>query len=252
MMSNIKVKGKVLRMNDKIISPGFAVALAGVLGLVTPAEADNFRFKGTTAVVEGLNAPNECIFNSAQIIASDGASISHEPPGPPNVEGPGTLVLLTQFDGCNGILLVDADCSAPLSKSEFQVIGNNLDSATLNTTVECFNRVSGGSFNASVALTWTGCGSPIRETESFHIREGGLVVVNSRFSGTSRGAIASGSVSDGITNFFSPNPELGFIQKESSGQVQVISPGRTRTTAQSTVDGDVDRPIIVGRVPNTR
>lgn len=197
----------------------------GLIVLAAPAEAaDTFRFKGKSANAFFSSAdPSGCIFTDVGVFASDDASISHDPPGPPNsFSGSGAFGFISQFDNCNSIQIVFADCfnSAPLADSDFQVIGRNLDSATLNTTLECFDFLGGGSFNASVALSWTGVGNPVRQSGSFHFRQPGFIV-NSRFSGTSRRAEASGSVSDGITNF-TPNPALdASIQNVKNGDVVI-------------------------------
>jgi hypothetical protein len=133
--------------------------------LAVPAEAgDTVRFKGqsTNAFFSSTN-PSGCIVTEVFILASEGALISHEPPGPPNPSSESAAVIaISQFDPCNGIQLVAAECSnsVPLADPDFQVIGKTLDSAMLNTTLGCLDFDGGGSFNVSVALTWIAVGRP--------------------------------------------------------------------------------------------
>ena len=72
----------------------------------------------------------------------------------------------------------------------------------------------------SVALTWTGIGNPVRQSGNSHFRTPGFII-NSHSTGTFRFAEASGSVSDGITNF-TPNPtSSASIQNVKNGQVVI-------------------------------
>jgi hypothetical protein len=204
---------------------GIVGIACGLMVLSVPAEAgDTFRFKGQSAdAFFSSTDPSGCIVTDVGVFASDDASISHDPPGPPtSSSGSGAFIFISQYDSCNGIQLIAADCftSVPLADADFQVIGNTLDSATLNTTLGCFDYVSGGSFNVSVALTWTAIGNPVRQSGNSHFRTPGFIV-NSRFSGTSRSATASGTVSDGTTNF-TPNPtSAASIGNAKSGQVVI-------------------------------
>jgi hypothetical protein len=196
----------------------------GLIVLAAPAEAgDTYRFKGNSADAYFYSTdPSGCIFTNVYVFASDDASISHDPPGPPNsFSGSVASVYIYQYDSCNDyISLMDASCYASLADPDFQVIGRDLDSATLNTTLDCFDYVSGSSFDVSVALVWTGTGNPVVQRSNSHFWTPGYVV-NSHSTGTFRSAEASGSVSDGITNF-TPNPaSYASIQNAKSGQAVI-------------------------------
>lgn len=204
-----------------------AVAVGITFGLIVLAASveagDTIRFKGESAnAFFSSTDPGGCIVTDVGVFASESATVFHDPPGPPNSSsGSVGSIFISQFDFCNGVQLVGADCfAAPLPDPDFQVIGRNLESATLNTTLGCFDFVDGGSFNVSVALGWTGIGNPVRQSSSFHFRTPGFIV-NSRSTGTFRSAEASGSVSDGITNF-TPNPtSSAAIQNVRNGDVVI-------------------------------
>lgn len=66
-----------------------AIVLALILGTLTISTTawagDTFRFKGRSANAFFSNVdPSGCIFTDVFVFASDDASISHDPPGPPS------------------------------------------------------------------------------------------------------------------------------------------------------------------------
>jgi len=63
------------------------------------------------------------------------------------------------------------------------------------------------SVNVAVSMTWTGTAGLSRELRNLHFFFPDLII-NSSFSGNFREAQATGSVSDGTTNF-TPNPSAG-------------------------------------------
>lgn len=197
----------------------------GLILLTAPAGAgETFRFKGKSADAFFSSIdPTGCVFTDVFVFASDDVTVLHIPPGPPSSSlGSVASVFISQFDVCNGIDLVVADClsPAPLTGSEFQVIGNRLDSATLNTTIECFDLLGGGPFDVAVALTWMGVGDPIRSRSHSHFHTPGFKV-NDRFSGTFRSATASGSVSDGVTNYALESSDFAQIVSARNGSVTI-------------------------------
>jgi hypothetical protein len=194
----------------------------GLIVLAAPAEADSFRVKGKEANAFFFSTdPSECIFTEVFVFTGEDAEVSNDPPGPPNSSSLSLAsIFLSQFDSCNGIQLVFADCLRDaLPDSDFH-IGKKLDLATLNTTLDCSDLLGGPSFDVSVALTWTAVGDLVRERNSVHLRTPGFIV-NERFRGTFRSAEASGSVSDATTNF-TPNPsEAATIGNVTIGNVTI-------------------------------
>jgi hypothetical protein len=73
-------------------------------------------------------------------------------------------------------------------------------------TVEVFDFVSGASFPVNVNVSWTGAGETFSVKQRSQETFPGFKVLK-RFDGTGRAAAASGTVSDGTTNF-TPEPAL--------------------------------------------
>jgi len=101
----------------------------------------------------------------------------------------------------------------------FQV-GKSLETASLSATISVFDFVSGNTFNVSVSMTWTATGPLSSESGSSHFRTKNFIE-NFHFNNTFRDASASGTVSDGTTNF-TPSPSV-FAQTASfkSGDVTI-------------------------------
>jgi hypothetical protein len=132
-------------------------------------------------------------------------------------------VTILQYNYCEYELLFYADgYTLPLSEEEFQ-ISPQLDSARLQTTITLFERVSETSFDVDVDITWVGTGPITHVHENNHIRDLGCII-NTRLEGKSRTAEASGTVSDGITNF-TPEPDvLARLSSLISGRVAIHCP----------------------------
>ena len=120
-------------------------------------------------------------------------------------------VFIDQFDFCTETGLISAFGTTTLSAGEFQ-IDKKITSATLNTTIEVEDFLSGTSFPVDVNVSWTGTGDPFREKDHSQIKTP-TFKLNSHFDGTFRDAEASGTVSDGTTNF---TPEPPFIAEMGS------------------------------------
>lgn len=97
------------------------------------------------------------------------------------------------------------------------IIGIVLGSVAF-ATLGCFDFFGGSSFDVFVDLSWLGVGNPVSQSSHFHSRSPGFIV-NGRFSGTFRSAEASGSVSDGVTNFTPEPADFAQIISAKSGSV---------------------------------
>ncbi len=189
-------------------SPGTAAA---------SSESLHFSFKGQSAEAFFDKVdPSGCIDTSVYVTAQDGTI---KQTGHPDVSSLAST-FISVYDICNDVLLLAADGSATLSADAF-VIDKKLNFATLSTSIEVFDFVSATSFPVNYSVSWTGFGDPFRQKDHFQIKAPGFKV-NSRFDGTFRNANASGTVSDGVTNF-TPDPsvfaELGSVK---TGEVDII------------------------------
>ena len=158
-----------------------------------------------------VNPP--CIFTSVFVFATDNKF--QTPPGKGDSSSFADIFI---FKGDCTDTLLNAGCfpPAPLADKAFQVSGN-LNSATLKTTLECSESVSGTPFNVDVDLLWRGTGDLSRGNSHSHTSFPGCII-NSNFHGVFRPTMESGTVSDGITNF-TPDPSVsGFGDNITSGK----------------------------------
>ncbi len=129
-----------------------------------------------------------------------GNIITFETPGS-RITTPVASVLITQYDTCLGLFNLVAQGST--SERAYDIDGL-LNSATLMATVPMLDLTRGKAITVTVELTWTGTGKLSHETTTSH--EGGRgFVLNALTVGASRPAQATGTVSDGTTNF-TPTP----------------------------------------------
>lgn len=169
------------------------------------AGAQTFHFRlrnlGGDATFESTDSSG-CINTYVVVFVSD--SHFKTAPGQP-VARSTAFMIIDVFDSCTDTFLRSGFGFAVLSPDEFQ-IDKKLTSATLNTTMEVFDDLSGTSLPVDVSLSWTGTGDTVREQRHSHVKMPGFIL-NSHSNGTSRNAVASGTVSDGTTNF-TPEPAV--------------------------------------------
>jgi hypothetical protein len=193
--------------------------LLAAFGQHTTAYAGNtrvFRLKGPTAIATFYKISG-CDYSETAVLVTE-----KERGGEPVPDEPLSFaaVSIFQFDLCTETLLHYAyGETSPLSAGEFQV-SNTLDWATLNTTVNVFDEASGTTFDLAINMTWIGTSPLTREHRIEHRHDPGCIV-NSRFQGESRLAQATGSISDGTTNFI-PEPSVdGILSSAKSGTVMI-------------------------------
>jgi hypothetical protein len=127
----------------------------------------------------------------------------------------GADVFIGQFDNCTNTQLLGA--SGSTFNPTFQV-SNKLASASLSATISVFDFVSGNTFDVSVSVAWTSTSAIGHENQTFHFHTKAFTE-NAHFNADFRDANASGTVSDGTTNF-TPSPSV-FAQTMSAKEVDV-------------------------------
>ena len=134
------------------------------------------------------------------------------------VEGAhGAAVFIGQFNLCTNTQLLAA--SGSTTNSTFQIDKKLTSASLIAATIPVFDSVSGTTFNVSVSMAWTST-SPIgHENSTFHFHTKGFTE-NGHFNADFRDAVASGTVSDGTTNF-TPSPSV-FAQTMSAREVDVF------------------------------
>lgn len=203
-------------MKKKII---FSLIIALLLlGAMRPAPAlagDIFKFSGRNAQAF-FYSESDCVATFVAVFANEGRFQS--PPGPPG-QGSFASIFIDQFDFCTGESLLIADGFKTLEESEF-TIDRQLSSASLNTSTEMFDFVSGTPFTVDVNVNWTGTGDLFRQSFMSKFQSPHCKFMD-RFRGTFRNAEASGVVTDSTTNF-TPVPTSGASLGQSTSGSLVI------------------------------
>lgn len=196
------------------------VLVMALLALVLPTTAwagDVFKFKGASAdaffsSVDGAG----CVFTDVFLFASDEAV--HNPPGSGGASS-ATSLFIAQYDACAGAQLLAADGFAPLTAVDFQM-QNRLEGATLNATVNVYDYVTGNSFTVVINLAWSATGPIGRQNGHYHYQSPGCTT-SGHTNGTFRPASATGSISDGTTNFISAPSNSAGLRQVKNGDVTI-------------------------------
>ena len=178
---------------------------------------EHFKFKGKS-VMSIFTSTDGCIETQVFVAATQGVSRSLTGAGDPATE---VALLILQLDICSDTRLVAAESLSTVPAADFQ-IDKKLAQATLNTTVTATDYAADppASLDVFIDLTWTATGPLSRDNDNAHFQTPGCVI-NNRIHGTSRTAEASGSVSDGTTNYMT-GPSTQALTMSSNNGVLII------------------------------
>ena len=177
--------------------------------LAASGTSAHFTFHGLTAFAEfDTYSPDGCVETFVYVDGTQGHKYT---------EGD---VFIGQYDYCTQTLLLSAFGSA--SNPNFQV-DKKLGSASLTTTIPVTDEVSGRTFNVSVSITWTALDALMHENGSFHFHAKGFID-NSHFNAAFRDANASGTVSNGTTNYTPASAAYAQIASMKTGDVSITHP----------------------------
>jgi len=159
--------------------------------------------------------PSGCVITDTYVFGSTGEV--HDPPGGPadfQVAGVG----FSQFDQCRGLLLKTA-LGSTHSLSFF--LANDLSSASLTATTIVDEFISGTSFPVQVTITWVGSGDSVHQVSNAHVRLPGFNT-KTHFNADTRTALASGSISDGQTEYaVGVSVDFTELEQSTSGQITI-------------------------------
>jgi hypothetical protein len=151
------------------------------------------RFRGASAFAV-FSSTEGCVTTDVIISASKGKSGTA--PAKPETLASAFLTIFRQ-NTCTFETLLDISGDVQLGEKAFTGSANL---ARLRATIDVYERVSNTFFDMVVEMNWSGSGPLTRNKGHFHDKSGACLV-NSHFNGTQRPAVASGSISDGTTNF---------------------------------------------------
>jgi hypothetical protein len=133
-------------------------------------------------------------------------------------------VSMTQYD-CNGNPVASASNYDPnTGMPDFTgtlTFGSQLTTATANGTATMTDYNTNAQFTSTINVTWKAFGPTTTSIDSFHSRTPGFIM-SSHFTGSSRGAEASGTVTDATGTNVVTTPSLyGSLNDDSGGTVQI-------------------------------
>jgi hypothetical protein len=170
---------------------------------------------------------NQSAFADFESSSSDGCVISDTfVQGFNNLMRPGNtatqtvFVSMEKFNNCTGEFLSGAFSQDFTGTVQF---GSGLSTAAVVGAATMVDEMTSNTFSLSVNLTWQGFGATTSFFDNSHQRGPGFMF-NTHFNGTTRGAAASGTISDGTTNFAASPTLNGNLSDNSGGTVQLIKP----------------------------
>jgi hypothetical protein len=192
--------------------------MVAVFLLPAPVQAGSIsKFRGDSADASFFTVDKTgCIYTDAFVFATEGKQQS--PPGSPGTQRWADIYIYS-YDTCSGEQLVAAFGSTGLGSGDFQ-IDNKLTAGSLNTTVNVYDYVSGTSYDVQVNLNWIGSGD-LNRGRSSSSNQSGQCRYSYRWNGTWRYAEATGSISDGKTNYASGLSGYGNLQSVRSGDMVI-------------------------------
>jgi hypothetical protein len=196
-----------------------ALALA-VFGQHTAASAgggtNNGHSKdlGSDAYFQSTD-PSGCIVTDIRVFATQ--HYFQSPPGP-GISEPFVSLDIFQNDVCTGVRLFQAS-GGTTANIDLQV-NRHLNRATLSAIVPVFEGVSQTFLELDVDLAWTAVGPRTNQNHHEHFKSPGCHMMF-RSSGVFRSAEASGSISDGATNYAPEAALVANIFSTKSGNVIV-------------------------------
>lgn len=179
-------------------------------------------FKGGDASADfGSVSSDGCVFTNAEIQPFQNLT------RPGNVTNQMVSVSISVFDVCGAGQLVAASNfdsnTQDLNFSGTIQFGDHLSTARVQGTAIMFNFLSNTTFTATIDVAWQGYGPTTRSFSSQHSRAPG-VIANTHFNGDFRSAEASGTLTDGTTNFAATPTLDAQLDDVSSGDIQITKP----------------------------
>ncbi len=204
---------------EKNLSVFGVVLFLGVLTFPGTARGgDLYHFSGLNADAY-FDAVTDCTETGAYVFANNGKFQS--PPGP-GTSGSSAYANLYWYNICGTEEYFYAWSQYPIGDVNFQ-ISRNLASAQLNASFHFYGYNQNGEpieFDAQVDLNWTPAGPASRSSNRYHFQNPWFIE-NRHDSSVWRPAEASGTISDGTTNF-TPEVSLGASLSYTRGGVLYI------------------------------
>jgi hypothetical protein len=190
-----------------------------ILGLLVLSPLSVANAASDKVTVENLRGPLiNAFFSSTDpsgCIETDTFVTANRPtdqllPGRGTTTGIGAVSIF-EYNSCTDTTVLQAVGETDtLGAADFQV-SRQYDWASLHTTITVTNIDTGDDFDVTVNVALLGTSDIHRDHENTNDRYGGGCHVLNRWKGTGRDADASGTVSDGVTNFTPTTSQWGEI-----------------------------------------
>ena len=196
----------------------FAVILAAVLAVSAlpqgAAAADVFRFQGQTvyAFFESVD-DSGCLVTTVAV----GGYVTQSRQDAGTTSASDAYVFLERYDACTETQLLYAEGWPTPAQI---TIDNQLTTGSIVATIDAYDFVSGSTTSVGVNVTWTGTGDLTRSSDRVQESGPGYKVIFSS-KGSGRDAIATGSVSDGTTEYIQGSSAFARLNDSKGGQVVI-------------------------------
>ena len=195
----------------------FALMLATFSQHTDSAATNVYKFKGKSIHAYFSNVDlSGCVVTTAFVFASEQLAQYVAGAGIPST---GVELYVSKYNQCTEETLISAENIVPVPQADLNISGS-LRKAVLKTTVNVYDAEKNVSFEVFVDLSWTGTDTIVRQNTTIQY-DFPDCRTNDHSNSTFHFAQASGTVSDGTTNF-SPDPStFGTISLERSGEISI-------------------------------
>ncbi|RQR49421.1 hypothetical protein DIE18_36455 [Burkholderia sp. Bp9125] len=177
---------------------------------------------GTSQQVTAFFDQRSGCVETSLFVAGISGDVSSSVNGGPPVRSSSSKIFLSVsvFDWCQYVFLVSAYGNAPANSLE---VAQDLTGARLTGVATMNDTVRSTILNMQVDVTWTGTGDKFHVHSAEHVSTFPGGFVNTHVTGWVRQAIASGTVTDGTTNYTPAAALFSSMNEIDSGKVEIAT-----------------------------
>jgi hypothetical protein len=192
---------------------------AGIVG-VSSAKPTHANYTSITHFSGGyanayFSSDDGCISNSVYVDAGEHAGATQTSMG-----GPSVNLWVSSWNHCTWTTSFSGSAYQVRLSSDALQLSRQVTSASLNTTIPVMNYFTWQQVPLTIKLTWTNTSAPVKSSQTFRYQSEDFMS-SGRYSGTYAPAQASGTVSDGTTNYTPAPTTSAQIAYVRSGQVTI-------------------------------
>ena len=195
-----------------------ATLVLGLVPVAASAETYHYQFRGNSAHASFSNTDSTgCISTDVYVALYE--QRFRQSPGQPQQDA-ALDVYIQQYDYCQNVyLFYGGGWVSPLPAQAFDA-SHSLQSASVTTTVEVSDWVSGTQASVSIDLDWTGVGETFRGTNRSQNISPHYKYI-SRSSGSIREAQVTGTILLGTTNLAAAGSSWAYLNSSQSGSLDI-------------------------------